>query len=90
MLAESASTQQEVTDQLGSQVRSAVEILIQSLDRADQDYGRELLADVPEVVLDMLSSLSCLRYAAYRNPTKSDNKSDEQSDNALPHQFLDR
>ncbi len=48
MLAESASTQQEVTDQLGSQVRSAVEILIQSLDRADQDYGRELLADVPE------------------------------------------
>ncbi|PAY17448.1 restriction endonuclease [Rhodopirellula sp. SM50] len=51
MLAESASTQQEVTDQLGSQVRSAVEILIQSLDRADQDYGRELLADVPEEVL---------------------------------------
>ena len=51
LLAESASTQQEVTDQLGSQVRSAVEILIQSLDRADQDYGRELLAKVPEEVL---------------------------------------
>lgn len=51
MLAESAAHQQEVTDQLGSQVRSAVEILIQSLDRADQDYGRELLADVPEEVL---------------------------------------
>jgi hypothetical protein len=49
MLAESAAHQQEVTDQLGSQVRSAVEILIQSLDRADQDY--ELLADVPEEVL---------------------------------------
>ena len=51
MLAESASQQQEVTDQLGSQVRNAVEILIQSLDRADQDYGRKLLARVPEKVL---------------------------------------
>ena len=39
MLAESASNQQEVTDQLGYQVRRAVEVLIQSLDRADQDHG---------------------------------------------------
>jgi hypothetical protein len=51
MLAESATNQQEVTDQLGLQVRHAVEVLIQSLDRADQDHGRELLADVPETVL---------------------------------------
>ncbi len=51
MLAESARNQQEVTDQLGYQVRSAVEVLIQSLDRADQDRGRQLLADVPETVL---------------------------------------
>jgi len=29
-------TQQEVTDQLGYQVRRAVEVLIQSLDRADR------------------------------------------------------
>lgn len=46
LLAKSASNQQEVTDQLGYQVRKAVEVLIYSLDRADQDFGRELLKDV--------------------------------------------
>ncbi|MFN9824362.1 MAG: type IIL restriction-modification enzyme MmeI, partial [Planctomyces sp.] len=46
LLAKSASNQQEVTDQLGYQVRKAVEVLIHSLDKADQDFGRELLADV--------------------------------------------
>lgn len=46
LLAKSASNQQEVTDQLGYQVRRAVEVLIHSLDRADQDFGQELLADV--------------------------------------------
>lgn len=51
MLAESATHQQEVTDQLGLQVRHAVEVLIQLLDRADQDHGRELLINVPEAVL---------------------------------------
>ncbi|MDY0167611.1 MAG: hypothetical protein RBS80_13775 [Thermoguttaceae bacterium] len=48
MLVESATHQQEVTDQLGLQVRQAVEVLIQSLDRADQDHGRKLLGDVSE------------------------------------------
>ena len=51
MLAESAQNQQEVTDQLGYQVRRAVEVLIQSLDQADQDHGRELLGDVAEAEL---------------------------------------
>jgi hypothetical protein len=51
LLTKSASNQQEVTDLLGYQVRSAVEVLIQSLDRADQDFGRELLAGVKEEVL---------------------------------------
>jgi methylase of polypeptide subunit release factors len=46
LLAKSASNQQEVTDQLGYQVRKAVEVLIHSLDKADQDFRRELLADV--------------------------------------------
>ncbi|MEY2725035.1 MAG: hypothetical protein RLZZ458_902, partial [Planctomycetota bacterium] len=46
LLAKSASNQQEVTDQLGYQVRKAVEVLIHSLDKADQDFSRELLADV--------------------------------------------
>lgn len=40
--------QDEVTDALGEQVRRAVEVLIQALDKADQDRGRELLQDVKE------------------------------------------
>ena len=48
LLAESVNNQQEVTDQLGFQVREAVEVLVQSIDRADQDRNRELLAGVPE------------------------------------------
>ncbi|HEX5086035.1 MAG TPA: DNA methyltransferase, partial [Blastocatellia bacterium] len=51
MLAESAKHQQEVTDQLGYQVRRAVETLINSLDRADLDSKRELLVGVPETEL---------------------------------------
>ena len=51
MLAESALNQQEVTDQLGYQVRQAVEVLIQSLDQADQDHGRELLGSIAEAEL---------------------------------------
>lgn len=48
MLAESASYQAEVTEQLGAQVRRAIEVLVQALDRADLDTGRTLLADVGE------------------------------------------
>lgn len=53
LLAKSAQNQQEVTEQLGYQVRSAVEILIRSLDKADQDRGRKLLADLnPDVLYE--------------------------------------
>ncbi|MBO9107288.1 hypothetical protein J5288_01075 [Agrobacterium sp. S2/73] len=38
--------QDDVTDALGEQVRRAVELLVQSLDRADQDRNRDLLHDV--------------------------------------------
>jgi len=38
--------QDDVTDALGEQVRRAVEVLVQSLDRADQDSNRDLLHDV--------------------------------------------
>jgi hypothetical protein len=38
--------QDEVTDALGDQVRRAVEVLVQALDRADQDRNRALLRDV--------------------------------------------
>lgn len=40
--------QDDVTDALGEQVRRAVEVLIQTLDKADQDRDRELLRDVRE------------------------------------------
>lgn len=40
--------QDEVTDALGEQVRRAVEVLIQTLDKADQDRNRDLLHDVKE------------------------------------------
>ena len=38
--------QNEVTDTLGEQVRRAVEVLVQALDRADMDRDRQLLKDV--------------------------------------------
>lgn len=46
LLEESLKYQDEVTDTLGEQVRRAVEVLIQCLDKADQDRNRELLHDV--------------------------------------------
>ena len=46
LLKESASDQQEVTDQLGYQVREAVEVLVQSFDALDQESGRTLLKGV--------------------------------------------
>jgi len=52
LLKASANDQQEITDQLGLQVRHAVEILIQKIDQADQDSGGVLLgADVPPALL---------------------------------------
>jgi hypothetical protein len=51
LLARSKDAQQEVTDQLGLQVRKAVEVLVQSLDRIDQDRQRTLLAGLPETAL---------------------------------------
>ncbi len=42
----SAKHQDEVTDVLGDQVRRAIEVLVQALDRADQDRNRALLGDV--------------------------------------------
>ncbi len=47
LLDDSVAFQQEVTDQLGYQVRRAVEVLVQALDRADLDRKRELLREVP-------------------------------------------
>lgn len=46
LLDQSLKLQDEVTDALGEQVRRAVEILVQALDRADLDRNRELLSGV--------------------------------------------
>lgn len=46
LLDESLNCAEEVTDTLGDQVRTAVEVLIQGLDKADEDRNRALLRDV--------------------------------------------
>ena len=51
MLKDSASNQQEVTDRLGYQVREAVEEIIRSLDKIDQDEKGQFLAGIPEAEL---------------------------------------
>lgn len=51
LLERSALNQGAVTAQLGRQVRQAVSLLISSLDRADQDHGRGLLAEISEATL---------------------------------------
>jgi hypothetical protein len=51
LLKESANDQQEVTDQLGYQVREAVEVLVQSLDALDKESDRTLLKGVSETAL---------------------------------------
>ncbi|WP_242392201.1 Eco57I restriction-modification methylase domain-containing protein [Anaeromyxobacter oryzisoli] len=51
LLAESAANQQEVTDQLGAQVRHAVEVLVQAIDRADRSARGAVLRGVDERTL---------------------------------------
>lgn len=46
LLDESLKLQDEVTDALGEQVRRAVEVIVQALDRADVDRNRNLLTGV--------------------------------------------
>ncbi len=48
---ESSANQQDLTDQLGAQVRRAVEVLIHTIDRIDRDRGRQLLHGVDVKVL---------------------------------------
>ena len=46
LLQQSADKQQEVADQLGTQVRHAVELLVATLDREDRERHGELLAEL--------------------------------------------
>lgn len=50
LLKESVRDQQEVADQLGYQVREAVEVLVQSFDAIDKESNRNLLKDVSPTV----------------------------------------
>jgi hypothetical protein len=53
LLQKSLGHQDEITDTLGEQVRRAVEVLVQALDRADLDRNRTLLKDVtPEQLFE--------------------------------------
>lgn len=47
LLDASIARQQELTGDLGDQVRRAAELLVGALSRADRRHGRQLLADVP-------------------------------------------
>lgn len=47
LLAESAEAEHEVTDQLGYQVRQAVELLVDAFGRADRNADGQLLAGIP-------------------------------------------
>lgn len=51
LLVESAANQQEVTDRLGVQVRRAVEVLVQAIDRADRNARGSVLRGVDERTL---------------------------------------
>ncbi len=67
----SAENQHEITDQLGAQVRSAVQILIQAFNKADQDANRKLLKDVEpdflyEAAITIMMRLVFLLYAEER------------------------
>jgi len=46
LLQQSAEHQGNVTEELGAQVSTAIEVLMRALDRADQDRNRELLKDI--------------------------------------------
>lgn len=71
LLDESLKLQDEVTDALGEQVRRAVEVLVQALDRADVDRNRELLigvqpAELYEAALTVLMRIVFLLSAEER------------------------
>ena len=51
LLKESSNDQQEVTDQLGYQVREAVEVLVQCIDALDRETDHTLLKGVSETAL---------------------------------------
>ena len=71
MLSESANAEAEVTDQLGKQVRAAVELLVDAMSRANRDHGGHLFddlstADVYEAAVTVMMRLVFLLSAEER------------------------
>jgi hypothetical protein len=69
----SAGDLQSVADQLGRQVRHAIEVLLQALERADRDSGRTLLAgwsdaQLYEAALTVMMRLVFLFFAEEQDP----------------------
>lgn len=52
LLAQSANAEAEVTDQLGKQVRAAVELLVDAMSRADRDRAGSVFRELAEAELD--------------------------------------
>jgi hypothetical protein len=74
LFAESLERQEEVTEQLGRQVRDAVELLITTLDQLDRESNGTLLAgvsDVPDsgIAESVLPALGLLRYDDLGRPS---------------------
>jgi hypothetical protein len=77
LLLESLAAQEEVTETLGRQVRDAVELLVETLDRLDADAGSALLANVSDDalydgVVTVLMRLVFLLFAEERRLLPSD------------------
>ena len=52
LLGQSANAEAEVTDQLGKQVRAAVELLVDAMSRADRERGGTVFQDLAQADLD--------------------------------------
>ena len=52
LLVQSANAEAEVTDQLGKQVRAAVELLVDAMSRADRERGGSVFRDLAHAELD--------------------------------------
>lgn len=77
MLAESLDNAEEVTEQLSTQVREAVELLVLTLDRLDDESNNQLLADVDDDafyagVVAIMMRIVFLLFAEERSLLRSD------------------
>ena len=72
LLDRSLEHHEEITDTLGEQVRRAVEVLVQCLDKADADRNRELLRDVSPAELYEAGLTVMMRWCSFCAPRNVD------------------